>query len=51
MNANDNSRTNKIIISSQYFGQAKNESEEDIEDMDEDQIHKIFKQEGIMEKE
>jgi len=51
MNANDNSKTNKIEVSSQYFGEAKGESEEDLEDMDEDQIHKIFKQVGIMEKE
>mmetsp|Transcript_7183 Transcript_7183/g.12108 ORF Transcript_7183/g.12108 Transcript_7183/m.12108 type:complete len:1503 (-) Transcript_7183:75-4583(-) len=33
-----------------YFGQAKGESEEDLEDLDEEQIIKIFKQQGILKK-
>lgn len=33
-----------------FFGQEKGESEEDLEDLDEDQIVKIFKQQGIIKK-
>jgi hypothetical protein len=33
-----------------YFGEEKGESEEDLEDLDEDQIVKIFKAQGIIKK-
>lgn len=36
--------------SKKYFGQAKGESEEDLEDLDEDQITFIFKEQGYMQK-
>ena len=51
MNPKHNSKTNKIEVSNLYFGEAKCETEEDLEDLDEDQIMKIFKQEGIIQKE
>jgi len=36
--------TQGIQKSKKYFGEEKGESEEDLEDLDEDQIVKIFKQ-------
>jgi hypothetical protein len=48
MNAKHNRKTNKIEVSNLYFGEAKCETEEDLEDLDEDQVMKIFKQEGII---
>ena len=40
----------KPQLSKFYFGQEKSEGEEDLEDLDEDQIVKIFKQQGIIKK-
>ena len=34
-----------------YFGEIKGDSEEDIEDLDEEQIKQIFKDQGMMRKE
>ena len=34
-----------------YFGQEKGPSEEDLEDLDEDQIIQIFKEQGMIKKE
>ena len=34
-----------------YFGEAKGESEEDLEDLDEKQLWSIFKDEGMIKKE
>ena len=33
-----------------YFGEVKGDSEEDIEDLDEEQIKQIFKDQGMMRK-
>ena len=33
-----------------YFGEQKGESEEDLEDLDEDQIKQIFKEQGLYKK-
>jgi hypothetical protein len=41
---------NQLIPSNWYFGQAKGEEEEDLEDLDEDQIVQIFKDMKIISK-
>jgi len=38
-------------LSKFYFGEAKGDSEEDLEDLDEEQIQQIFKDQGLMKKE
>jgi hypothetical protein len=49
----DNSNKNKVKkpeASKLYFGEQKGDSEEDLEDLDEDQIVNIFKNQGIIKK-
>jgi hypothetical protein len=39
---NQTKEEKKIELSKKYFGQQKGESEEDLEELDEDQVVKIF---------
>lgn len=43
-------KSKQAELSKMYFGQAKGDSEEDLEDLDEDVVMKIFKDQGFMKK-
>ena len=50
MDVHSNKLKDDVFKSKFFFGEAQNEDDEDLEDLDEDQMVKIFKDEGLIQK-